>query len=135
MLWPIQNTGTTSAVTWQHTASFVKVAVSGEPTLDEFLALVGVIADDTPSWEHPALLFDLRGVRRVFSYAEQYRLGEETARSLYHLRGIASVVPEEWTTGLCARTANQNGGNVRVFTCELEALDWLLDVPQECTEA
>ena len=72
MLWPIQNTGTTSAVTWQHTASFVKVAVSGEPTLDEFLALVGVIADDTPSWEHPALLFDLRGVQRVFSYTEQY---------------------------------------------------------------
>jgi len=77
------------ALRWQHTASYVRVAVDGNPTIEEFRPLLREIAADAVSWERPALLLDLRSLCKEWSLAEQFLFGGLMSRKLSQLKMVA----------------------------------------------
>jgi hypothetical protein len=103
----------------------VRVTVAGTPSIDQLLSLVHVLGVDSVGWRHQLLLVDLREVRTLFTPEQQYRLGQEAACSLAHLRRIASVVPVERITRISEKAARRDGTDVRVFDNQDEALSWL----------
>ena len=104
---------------------FTRVTVAGAPTIGQLISLTEVLGADSRAWPQPMLLLDLRQVEPVFSFTEQFRLGEAGARNLGHLRKLASVVPPERITHVSEKAANHGGAHVRVFTDEGEAIAWL----------
>ena len=107
------------------TAHFIRVKVTGGPTLGQLLSLIHLLGVESETWEDDKVLVDLRGVATPFSRPEQFRIGEEAAASLSHMRRIASVVPPERVTRVSEKAAQRNGTNVRVFDDENQAVAWL----------
>lgn len=111
----------------EHRVGYSVVRVEGEPTLGEFLAFLQRIGRETADWPVKRVMFDLRGVRTLTTFTEHYAVGEESARQLRHLHRIASVVPADRITRASEKTAQRAGVNIRVFTGESEAIDWLME--------
>jgi hypothetical protein len=109
----------------EHRDGYSVVRVEGEPSLGEFLSFLHLVGVETAEWPVKRVMFDLRGVRTLTTFTEHYAVGEETARQLRHLHRIASVVPADRITRASEKTAQRAGVNVRVFTSEAEAIDWL----------
>lgn len=107
--------------------SYAVVRVRGEPSLDELLALIRRMGEETMAWPTRRVLFDLRGVRSLTSFTDHYAIGEETARQLSHLQRIASIVDPDRITRASEKTARQSGANLSVFTTEAEAIAWLTE--------
>ena len=113
-------------VTVQHFDGYNAVRVSGAPGLDEFMDLIRHIAEESRAWPQRLLLVDLREVTSIRTFTEQFSIGEEAGRRLKHLRRIASVVPEDRITRTSEKAARHTGVELRVFTSEAEAVQWLL---------
>jgi hypothetical protein len=114
-------------IDWEQHEAYGVVRLTGAPSLGQILSFMELLAVESQSWNHGRLLADLRGVTTIRSFTEQFTLGEEAARKLKHLRRIASVVPPERLTRNSERPARQRGLDLKVFTDEAEALQWLLD--------
>jgi hypothetical protein len=108
-----------------HRDAYSVVRVEGEPSLDEFLSFLQLMGSETAGWPTRRLMFDFRGVRTLKTFTDHYTVGEETARRLRHLDRIASVVPADRMTRASEAKAQQAGVNVRVFTSEADAIQWL----------
>ena len=106
---------------------YVRVAVSGSPSIGQLLSLIHLLGVESETWDQTAALVDLRGVRTLFTEGDQFRIGEEAACSLNHLDRIASVVPADRITRISQRAARRTGTNVCVFDDEAQAVAWLLD--------
>lgn len=106
---------------------FTRVRIAGELSFDQLISAVHLLGVESSGWEQDSVLVDLRGVVSVFSPAEQFRLGQEAAASLPHMRRIASLVPPDRITRISEKAARRNGSNVQVFTVEAEAMAWLLE--------
>ena len=107
-------------------ARFVRVALSGNPSIGQMLSMIHLLGVESETWEQTATLVDLRGVETEFSQLEQFRIGEEAASSLSHMDKIASVVPRARITRISERAARRNGTDLCVFGDEGEAVAWLL---------
>jgi len=117
------------SVQWQHTASYVRVTVHGAPSMDEFCSILREIERDTDSWERPALLLDLRPMRKVFGMAEQILIGTEMGCRLSGLFMIAAVeAPGQGISNGVQRHADRMGVTVTCFATDVEAMDWLLEM-------
>ncbi|HEY8358871.1 MAG TPA: STAS/SEC14 domain-containing protein [Ramlibacter sp.] len=114
----------------EHRDGYTVLRVEGEPTIDEFLAMLATVGVESARWPNQRALCDMRSVRTLKAFTEHYAIGEATARHLGHLRKIASVVPADRITRASEKTARQAGTNLRVFTSEGEAIAWLV-----CAEA
>jgi len=113
-------------VTVQHFDGYNAVRVSGAPTLDEFMDFIRRIAEESRAWPQQLLLVDLRAVTTIRSFTEQFSIGEAAGRQLKHLRRIASVVPQDRITRTSEKAARHTGIELKVFTSEAEAVQWLL---------
>lgn len=107
-------------------ARYVRVAVTGSPSIGQLLSLIHLLGVESETWGQTAALVDLRGVGTAFTEHEQFRIGEEAASSLNHLDRIASVVQKDRITRISQRAARRNGTNVCVFDVEADAVAWLL---------
>ena len=103
----------------------VRVRVAGDPSLGEFLEMLRRVGRDSSGWSERCVLLDLREVTPLYSFTEQFTMGEEVARSLAHLGKLASLVPEGRVTRVSEKAASHRGANVRVFSDEAEARAWL----------
>jgi hypothetical protein len=110
----------------QH-AHFMRVAVTGHPTIGQLLSLIHLLGVESETWAADRALVDLRGVDTEFSRHEQFRIGEEAAASLSHMERIASLVRPERITRVSEKAARRNGANVSVFDDEAAALAWLAE--------
>ena len=104
---------------------FIRVQITGAPSLGQLLSLIHLLGVESESWERDRALVDLRGVATAFSRQEQFRIGEDAAASLSHMRKIASLVPPHRVTRVSEKAARRSGANVSVFYDEDEALAWL----------
>ena len=111
--------------TVEHRGDYSVVRVEGEPTLDEFLAFVKAVGEQSRGWPAPRALVDLRSIRSLKSFTEHYAIGEAVGRELGHLRKVASVVPADRITRASEKRAQHAGVNLTVFTAEREAMEWL----------
>ena len=102
-----------------------RVKVTGHPSFEQLLCMIHLLGVDSGGWPHEVLLVDLREVETSFTREEQFRIGEEAALSLAHLRKVASLVKPARITRIGEKAARRNGTNVRVFADEKEALAWL----------
>ncbi|MGC1175915.1 STAS/SEC14 domain-containing protein [Polaromonas sp.] len=109
----------------QQRNGYTVVRVEGDPSLEEFLGFVEVLAEQSRGWQDERALCDLRSVRTLKSFTEHYAVGQAVARHLRHLRQVASVVPADRITHTSEKTAQSAGVNLRVFTSEGEAIKWL----------
>jgi hypothetical protein len=107
------------------TAHYVRVKITGRPSLGQLLSLIHLLGVESETWNDDKVLVDLRGVVTPFDLPEQFRIGEEAAASLSHMERIASVVPPERVTRVSEKAARRNGTNVRVFDDEQQAIAWL----------
>lgn len=112
-------------LTYEPHETFVRARVVGSPTLAEFLEVLQQLGRDSAAWPQGLVLIDLRGVIPVYSFTEQFTLGEEVGRSLKHLRRFASVVAKGRATHVSEKAAKHRGVNVRVFEDDDEAIAWL----------
>ncbi|MBK6008330.1 STAS/SEC14 domain-containing protein [Ramlibacter ginsenosidimutans] len=106
-------------------AHYIRVRITGGPSFGQLLSLIHLLGVESETWDEDKVLVDLRGVVTPFSRPEQFRIGEEAAASLSHMRRIASVVPPERVTRVSEKAARRNGVNVRVFDDETQAIAWL----------
>jgi hypothetical protein len=106
--------------------AYLRAQVNGSPDLQEFLSLLHQVGVDSAAGAKELVLLDLQAVGKVYSFTEQFALGQEVARSMGHLRKLASVVPPHRLTRVSEKAANHSGANVRVFSSEAEAMQWLL---------
>ncbi|MEO8024023.1 STAS/SEC14 domain-containing protein [Polaromonas sp.] len=106
-------------------SGYAVVRVGGDPSLEEFLGFVEVLAEQSRGWEGGRALCDLRKVRTLKSFTEHYAVGEAVGRHLRHLRQVASVVAADRITHTSEKTARNAGVNLMVFTSEDEAIKWL----------
>lgn len=104
---------------------YVRVTVTGSPDFTQVLSMIHLLGVESETWREHTVLVDLRGVSTPFSFAEQFRIGEEAAASLSHMDKIASLVPAERVTRVSEKAARRNGSNVRVFDDEGQAIAWL----------
>ena len=104
---------------------FMRVRVTGEPSLDELLSMIHLLGVESETWQEHKVLVDLRRVATPFTRAEQFRIGEEASLSLSHMDRIASLVLPERVTRVSEKAARRNGVNVRVFDDEGQAVAWL----------
>lgn len=111
--------------TVEHRPFFTVVRVEGEPDLTEFVGFIENMAKESPAWPTSCALVDLRGIRSLKSVAEHQAVGEAVGRCLGHLRRMASVVLADRLTRASEKTAQLAGVNLRVFTSEGEAIEWL----------
>jgi hypothetical protein len=102
-----------------------RVKLAGHPTFEQVVSMIHLLGVDSSGWPHEVLLVDLREVHTQFTPGEQFRIGEEAALSLAHLRKVASLVAPERITRIGEKAAQRNGTNVRVFADEEAALAWL----------
>jgi hypothetical protein len=102
-----------------------RVKLAGHPSFDQVVSMIHLLGVDSSGWPHDVLLVDLRDVQTRFTREEQFRIGEEAALSLAHLRKVASLVAPERITRIGEKAAQRNGTNVRVFADEQAALAWL----------
>lgn len=110
----------------QH-AQFIRVAVTGHPSIGQLLSLIHLLGVESETWQADRVLVDLRGVDTEFSRHDQYRIGEEAAASLSHMGKIASLVPPERITRVSEKAARRSGANVSVFDDPAAALAWLAE--------
>jgi len=123
-LWHIEN-AMSFDLAIDRTAQFIRVTVTGRPSLGQLLSLIHLLGVESEDWQDDMVLVDLRGVLTPFDHAEQFRIGEEAALSLSHIDRIASVVPPDRVTRVSEKAAQRNGTNVRVFDDEEQAIAWL----------
>lgn len=109
-------------VTFRDEPNYLLVGVSGLPTLDEMLQVVDQIALRIPG--RGRVLIDLRGVRTMFGFTQQFSMGTRVAQALASAR-VASLVPSPRRTGVSQKAANHQGARLQVFTEEAEAIAWL----------
>ena len=112
-------------------AHYMRVTVTGEPSLGQLLSLIHLLGVESETWPEDKVLVDLRKVVTPFSPPEQFRMGEEAAASLSHMDRIASLVPRERVTRVSEKAARRNGTNVRVFDDEHQAVAWLQSAPED----
>lgn len=112
-----------------HHTAYTEVRIEGDPTLEEFLSFVEVLAEQSRGWPSGRALCDLRKVSSLKSPAEHRAIGEAVARHLRHLRQVASVVPPDRITHTSEETARRAGVNLMVFTNEDAAISWLTTSP------
>jgi hypothetical protein len=105
--------------------SFIRVTLSGEPSIGQVLSMIHLLGVESETWEKHKVLVDLRAVTTPFTREEQFRFGEEAAASLSHMDRIASIVPGERITRISERAARRNGVNVCVFDDEKAGIAWL----------
>lgn len=115
----------------QHTG-YTAVRIEGDPSLDEFLSFIEVLAGQSRGWPTQCALCDLQKVRTLKSFTEHYAIGEAVARHLRHLRQVASVVPPDRITHTSEKTARDAGANLMVFTSEEDAIAWLTAPQSQC---
>lgn len=112
-------------VTYEFEPDIVRVKLAGSPSLGEFLEALTVLGNDSSRWVQDLVMIDLREVTPVYSFTDQFTIGEQVGRSLKHLRRFASVVPPDRLTRVSERAANHHGARVRVFDSEPQAIAWL----------
>jgi hypothetical protein len=105
------------------------VRAVGDPTLAEFLALLERIGVESEAWPYDRLLLDVRGVRSLPRREEHEAVGRHIRANLFHLKRVAAIVAPELYTGASEQAAQLGGMNLRVFTTENQALEWLLHSP------
>ena len=69
----------------QHT-DFVRVVLSGQPSIDQFQAIFGVLSVESGDWEHEVLLLDMRDVDSRFSLEGEYQIGSDFVANLGSLK-------------------------------------------------
>jgi hypothetical protein len=103
-------------ITVAHDAHCIRLVLVGDPRLGHLRSLLQVLEVDSVAWRRPGLLLDLRGMRTRLPAADQALLVAEAAQCLRRMKRIAVLAPA-WRT--------RDGGTVRVFDDEADALRWL----------
>ena len=104
---------------------FTRTAAPADATLRWMLSAVDRLAQATNYLPTTRLLVDLTAVSTTPSEVEQAILGEHVARQFTHLEKVASLVASGTRTGISERVAQSLGLNLRVFTREADAVEWL----------
>lgn len=100
-------------------------AAPTDATLRWFLAALDELSQSTRGRPAPRILVDLRAVNPVPGMVEQTIIGEHLAQKLLHAHRVATLVAEGTKTGYSESVARRLGLELRVFTVETEAVEWL----------
>lgn len=114
-------------IAWRHSESFVRAQIHGRPLPNQFIALLRRIEAESLCADRKSLLLDLQAMERPLGLAERQLLVQEVVSGLWHLERVALLLPAvqpAWATLESRKT--ESGGCLRIFSCEGDALDWLL---------
>ena len=103
----------------------VDVELIGQVDLQKLLGLILKLGSRTRASGDTRMLFDLLRLRGEMHVAGQMQVGEEVARCLPHMAGIASVVPLERITRTSEKVACSLGARLKVFDSRDAAIAWL----------
>jgi hypothetical protein len=109
----------------QHTAKDLRVKVSGTPAIDQLISTLHVFGVESELYAVPVVLIDLRELRTEYSRLDLLIVGYEIACSFAHLRRLALLVQPHRVTQISEREARRGGIDMRVFSDEAAANDWL----------
>lgn len=104
---------------------FTSVTVTGPATLDDFVALMTRLGEQTRLDGDKRILVNLMGVEGELKFTDHFQLGSQAAQLLRHLDKLASVVPADKITHTSEKVAQKQGFQLRVFTSTEEATRWL----------
>ena len=104
---------------------YVVAMMSGDPTIEEFVAALQKIGGASVGWRQRCAIVDLTGVSRQYSFTEQLVIGQAAALNFGHLHKAAAVVQQERITRVGEKAARHSGAQqIAVFASEREAADW-----------
>ena len=110
---------------FEQRGNILHVTATGPAALDDIIALIGAVSENTLRTGASLALVNLLGVQEGLKFTDHFSVGEQVALQLGHLDKLASVVPEDRRTGTSEKVANAKGMRLRVFTSETPALEWL----------
>ena len=112
------------------------VEVTGQLDLAQLLNTIDKLGALTQEHGDKRLLLDMTDLEGDAHVAGKMQVGEQIARCLPHLAGIASVVPADKITRASENVARSQGVRMKVFSSRDEAIAWLREVePQAGTDA
>jgi hypothetical protein len=111
--------------TIKRSSRFVRWRVSGQTSLENFVALIDAVAQESQRRGDSKVMVDLRTVDGTLKFTDQLALGEIVAVRLAHLAKLASVVPPAQITRNSERAALRKELQLRVFSNEEDAAAWL----------
>lgn len=112
------------------TPQFTSVTLRGPASLDDFVALMATLGEETRVQGDRRILVDLLGVQGELKFTDHFQLGSQAAQLLRHLDKLASVVPAEKITHTSEKVAQKQGFQLRVFTSVEAAERWLCESTQ-----
>lgn len=113
------------------TPKFTSVTITGPASLDDLVALMATIGEQTRREGDKRVLVDLQGVEGELKFTDHFQLGSQAAQMLRHLDRMASVVPADKITHTSEKVALKQGFQLRVFTSTDEAVRWLCESLQK----
>lgn len=112
------------------TPQFTSITLTGPASLDDFVALMASLGEQTRRRGDRRILVDLLGVAGDLKFTDHFQLGSQAAQLLRHLDKLASVVPADKITHTSEKVAQKQGFQLRVFTTVEAATHWLCDSVQ-----
>ena len=110
---------------------YIRVEVTGHPTLKQLLHMIDALHNASRRWPGRQLLLVFSGMHEPPDRVVRVVVGAYVASRLGHISRIASVVPPTAITGDSERAARRQGGNLRVFSSEAVAEQWLRSTEPE----
>lgn len=104
---------------------FTSVTVTGPASLDDFVALMTTVGEQTRRAGDKRVLVNLLGIEGDLKFTDHFQLGSQAAQLLRHLDKLASVVPADKITRTSEKVAQKQGFALRVFASVDEAVRWL----------
>lgn len=104
---------------------FTSVRLSGPATLEDYVALIGRVAEESRRAGDRRMLVDQLDIPGTLKFTDHFRIGEEVVRHLQHLERLATVVAPDKITRTSEKVAQRHGMQLRVFTSMNDAIHWL----------
>jgi hypothetical protein len=106
---------------------FTSVKLSGPATIDDYVTLIGAVADESRRLGDRRMLVDQLGIAGTLKFTDHFRIGEAVVEHLQHLERLATVVAPDKITRTSEKVAQHHGLQLRVFTSINDAIHWLTE--------
>lgn len=105
---------------------FLLATAPATATFAFLLASLDALGDLTRPRSGLRVLLDLSSIKQRPGLVQQAIVGEHVAQQLAHAAKVASLIAEGTETGFTERAARCRHLNLRVFTSDQEAVEWVI---------
>ena len=113
------------SITFNRTDKYLKVKITGKWVTDDALEVIDAIKKEADIQKVKHILLDLMELSRPASEITRYYSGLKIASAFDYSYKIAGYAQGEKINRFAENVAVNRGANMKIFTCETDAVNWL----------